>query len=129
MGEPLPRSYSVSFHRLLAEEQGGPKVLTKTAIYDQAGWKAFFGGQPPHPMPGVNAERETLIAIGLGEKPSSGYSVEVLGVTREIGGIVGLMDTVTWREVPPKGAAADVMRYPYCVIVVPLVKSAPVFSP
>jgi hypothetical protein len=49
--------------------------------------------QPP-PLPGADLERETLLAVFLGQKPTGGYGADVRGVTLEGGDLfIDLVET------------------------------------
>jgi hypothetical protein len=66
--------------------------------------------------PAVDFNREIVLAVFLGTRPSAGYSVEIVGAREEGGALV-----VTYRESRPQpgAVAAQVLTSPYHFVAVP----------
>ena len=124
-GMSVPRTYPVDFKVALTGNDG-PKGPVKQEIPNAKAWKALFGVAP---MPRFDPRYETLVVIALGLRRTGGFKVEVTGVTRQVGGVVGLLDTVRWREVKPAGGAIEILTHPFCVFVCAIANSHPVFVP
>lgn len=61
-------------------------------------------------------EREKVIAVALGERPTGGYEVEVVSATQISGGVVGLQTVIGYVERGPQGPATQVLTYPHHVV-------------
>jgi hypothetical protein len=82
-------------------------------------WKAS-GGELAH-LPKVDFETEEVLAVFAGEKPSSGYGVEILGVFRRPRGDTLPQIKVFYRLTKPPADSfqATVLTYPAKVVVIP----------
>jgi hypothetical protein len=82
-----------------------------------AAWGRAYGAslQPP-PVPAADLERETLLAVFLGSKPTGGYGAEVRGVTLEGGDL--FVDLV--ESAPGPGAmVTQALTSPWLIVRVP----------
>ena len=76
-------------------------------------WRTFAGKSA---YPPIDFKTEAAVIITIGEKPTSGYKIDVKSVTKSKGVLV--VDAVIAR--PAKGAmTAQVITSPYLVIAVP----------
>lgn len=78
--------------------------------------------EPPPPVPPVDFSRYSVVAVFAGEKPTSGYSVEILKVetsgsqTQEPEAIA-----ISVRHRQPKAGefVTEALTYPYHIIMIP----------
>jgi hypothetical protein len=82
-------------------------------------WKAS-GGELAH-LPKVDFETEEVLAVFAGEKPSSGYGVEIIGVYRRPRGDTLPQIKVFYRLTKPPADSVQltVLTYPSAVVVIP----------
>jgi hypothetical protein len=59
---------------LMTGSQGGPLQPKHVVVQSEQDWRNFFPGEAP-PMP--NTDGCTIFLIGLGERPSNGYGIQV----------------------------------------------------
>jgi len=91
--------------------------LLRTSEELATAWGRAYGAslQPP-PIPGADLERETLLAIFLGSKPTGGYGADVRGVTLEGGDL--FVDLV--ESSPAPGAmVTQALTSPWLIVRVP----------
>lgn len=87
---------------------------------DDAAWASLWadhqrGTLPPAPRPAVDFAAERVVALFLGDRPSSGFGVEVVSVAEIASGAAVEVSYVTTR---PTGAAASVVTSPFHVVAV-----------
>ena len=81
----------------------------RLAVRDPAAWAALWQSHAPgEDAPAVDFAADAVLAVFAGEKPSSGWAVE-LGVAEVIGGVLA----VRYRVRPPVGMAQDVITSPF----------------
>jgi hypothetical protein len=71
---------------VVSETHSGLATARREVIRDAAGWSRLWAeihaGRTPAPeRPAVDFEREMLIAVATGTRPSGGFSIQVTGVT------------------------------------------------
>jgi len=91
--------------------------LLRSADELAAAWNRAYGAalQPP-PLPGADLERETLLAVFLGPKPTGGFGAEVRGVTLEGGDLfVDLVET----SPGPGAMVTQALTSPWLIVRVP----------
>ena len=91
--------------------------LLRTPAELSTAWNQAYGAalQVP-PVPGADLDRETLLALFLGPKPSGGYGLEVRGVTVEGGDL--FVDVV--ETAPEPGAiVTQALTHPWLLLRVP----------
>ena len=79
-------------------------------------WAALWKQHTPdRPVPPVDFDREMVVAVFAGSRPTAGYSVEVTSVEERDGAVV-----VSYRELAPSRDAvtAQMLTSPYHVIAV-----------
>lgn len=91
-------------------------VIRDWAIWD-ALWKEHTAGRlPPPPLPTVDFSREMVVAFFLGEKPTSGYAVEI----REVLLTEAELRVRVEVTVPQKGAIVlQILTQPFHIICLP----------
>ncbi|MBN3927003.1 protease complex subunit PrcB family protein [Nostoc sp. NMS4] len=73
---------------------------------------------PPPPIPFVDFTNAQVVAVFAGEKPTSGYSVDILAVEKT-GDSPSLVITVKDCQPNPGDFASDVITQPYHIIRIP----------
>ncbi len=91
--------------------------LLRTEAELATAWNRAYGAslQPP-PQPGADLERETLLAIFLGSKPTGGFGAEVRGVTLEGADLFVDLDLT---EPAPGSMVTQVRTSPWLLLRVP----------
>ncbi len=88
-----------------------------------------YNTEPPPPVPQVDFTRYSVVAVFAGEKPTSGYSVEILSVetsgsqTKE-----QLAITVQYRQPEAGDFVTEALTYPYHIIRIPKIDGKVVFK-
>ena len=103
-----------SLDRGLHSEIDRPRLATaRTAAEWETLWR-LHGGERTRPA--VDFNKELVVAVFLGSRPTAGFAVEIIGV-REVGTAL----VVQYRETrPPAGAiVAQVLTMPYHIAAVP----------
>ncbi len=80
-------------------------------------WR-LVGTRPPRPLA---VGREVAAGVFLGERPTGGFGVEIVGLRRDAAGEGSADDGLIWREQrPPPGAAVtQILTYPWQIAVFP----------
>ena len=117
---PAPREvpFEVVAQGRQAVGVGAPayQLLRSQQELAEAWGRAYGASLQPPPLPGADLERETLLAVFLGPKPTGGYGAEVRGVTLEGGDLfVDLVET----EPGPDAVVTQALTSPWLVLRVP----------
>ena len=101
---------------LIEKSQGGPRDAVEKAITDAAAWAAFWKSYRGDKavLPAVDFAKEDVILVAWGEKPSAGFTLEVVRVERD-----KAETRVLVRRTKPEGAAASVLTHPSCIVRIP----------
>jgi protease stability complex PrcB-like protein len=101
----------LTFARLRSEQSSltytsGLQLPTQFVIRDDSGWQQawteIWRGQTPVPaLPAIDFDRDMVIVVALGEKPTGGYSIFIDSVTETTTGL-----TVQLRTVSPGATCA-----------------------
>lgn len=88
----------------------------QTVARTAAEWTALWKAHDAKPAPVVNFDREIVVALFMGSRPTAGYSVAIVAVTEHDGALV-----VTYKETaPPPGAiTAQILTFPYHIVALP----------
>jgi len=92
-------------------------VARQAAVRSDAEWNMLWSQHAgDRARPAVDFNREMVLAVILGTRPTAGFSVEIVGAREESGALV-----VSYRESrPPTGlVTAQVLTSPYHVVAVP----------
>jgi hypothetical protein len=115
---------SVSPMRMVAVEQGvrsGISTARDVVIRDRGAWEELWaehvaGQQQAASLPNVDFTSQMVLAVFLGEKPSSGYAVSVIGATEADGKVVVDVEVA----VPPRDMSQlAVLTRPFHIVTVP----------
>jgi VWFA-related protein len=89
------------------------QLVLRTAAEWQTAWQRHAPGRP---APGVDFNKNMVVAVFLGSRPSGGYQVEITGVRTN-----GKTLVVQWaeRQPGPGQMAAQVMTAPSHIVTVP----------
>ena len=77
---------------------------------------------PSPPVPKVDFTNDQVVAVFMGEKRTSGYSVEILTVETKSAledDLTSLVITVADRQPKPGNIVQEVITYPYHIITIP----------
>ena len=96
---------AVAFQTVAKGFRSGVIEVTQIVVRTQAEWNALWQKHTsmesnPPPAPAIDFNKELIIGIFLGQKPTGGYEVEVTSVERSEG-----MLTVSFREKSPRPGA------------------------
>ncbi len=89
------------------------QVVIRTA----ADWTAFWRTHNfDKPAPHVDFEKEMVVGVFMGSRPTAGYSVAITGTVERDGALV-----VTYTESSPRPGtmAAQVLTFPYFLAAIP----------
>jgi len=92
-------------------------VARQAAVRSDAEWNMLWSQHAgDRARPTVDFNREMVLAVFLGTRPTAGFSVEIVGAREESGALV-----VSYREGrPPTGiVTAQVLTSPYHLVAVP----------
>jgi len=92
-------------------------VARQAAVRSDAEWNMLWSQHAgDRARPAVDFNREMVLAVFVGTRPTAGFSVEIVGAREESGALV-----VSYRESrPPAGiVTAQVLTSPYHLVAVP----------
>jgi hypothetical protein len=98
-------------------QHGGPRTATMLVARSEAEWQrlaAPFGLRPP--LPRIDFDRQMVVAVGLGERPTGGYTVTITGA-EERGGILHVR--YEERRPRPDELVTQALTAPYHIRVLP----------
>lgn len=93
---------------------------TTLAIYSEDQWKEVWGKvyalRLPRPeLPKIDFEKEMVVAVFMGERPSGGYSIEIINIVRTEEEIVV---AVKEKEPPADSLRTMALTQPYHIVAV-----------
>lgn len=92
----------IPFEVLLEKSQGGAEKDTQFVFEDASSYDTYF--KTDQPKTKIDFNKEGVIVLTSSNKPTSGYIIKVLSVTRESTGMMGGSLTVGFTIMtPPKG--------------------------
>ncbi len=120
-GEATEKAGPVEFESLVRQEQTGlvapeQRVIRTEQAWSEA-WKQIMTYRIPAPeRPVIDFERDMVVLVALGERPTAGYAVEVVSIERD-----GAFLRVVARETKPSAdmAQATVLTHPVHAVRVP----------
>ena len=80
-GEPIDFS-TVARETHSAIQQAGCRVIEDNERFAALWAELYHSRRPELPMPDIDFERETLVAVFQGQQPTGGYAIEVEAVQR-----------------------------------------------
>ena len=109
-----PQSSTVSFTTIARGQQSGVDARSAVLIQDEARLKA----QGIRPQQAVDFNRESVVAVYMGEQKTGGYSVEITSVKLEGGKLVV---TVKQNRPSPGAMVTQALTQPYHAVKIPKV--------
>ena len=102
-----------------ASTSGGPEAARRTVIRDATGWADLWAKSNAHiapvpKAPAVDFGKEVVAFAALGQKPTAGFSIEIVGARKDDGKLILL---VTERAPAPGAPAAAVVTSPWHAVV------------
>ncbi|KAF0141306.1 MAG: hypothetical protein FD153_708 [Rhodospirillaceae bacterium] len=101
--------------RLWRGVQGGPTVGGSMVIHTEAGWNELWN-QIGHdvPQPAFDPEKDIVIAIFLGQRPTAGYDIRLTGTEIRDGFL-----HILYEETVLGAPTPQVITTPYLVFIIP----------
>lgn len=114
----------VDFSTISKGEYSGVQTARNVVVANQQDWERLWREytsdvSTPGPVPRVNFDAEFVVAVFSGEKPRSGYGVEIKRMSTRpttLGRSPVLV--VEFREVQPARLVSDVITYPHHIVKV-----------
>lgn len=104
----------------LYQGPGGPRTSTHAVVHSKNQLTSILPnavalGIDPNQ---IDFENEEAIIVGLGQRPTSGYRIEIKSVVycTDRGGTLPALTLVNYSEETPGGTAQDVLTFPVHVI-------------
>jgi hypothetical protein len=126
-------SERVPFVTIDQGSRSGVRERKSLVIKTETDWKALWRSHvqsnvPAKELPRVDFEKEMIVAVFLGEKPSGGYSVEITRIEENPD---QRQTNVFWRESkpPPGSMVIQALTQPYHVVRLKTVSYPVVFIP
>ena len=102
-------------------QRSGVRKAEQLVIQTPEAWQKLWAEhtakvEPRPPLPNVDFNREMVIAVFMGEKPTGGYSIQVTGVKASENAL-----TVTYRtkQPPPDAIVTQALTQPFHFVAVP----------
>jgi len=119
---PAPRGslHGVPITTLDIGVRSGISTPRQVVVRDEVAWEDLWAehttGRASVPVPNVDFGSQMVLAVFLGEKPSSGYAVTILDAAERDGNLVVDVEV----SVPPAGMSElTILTYPYHMVMVP----------
>ena len=111
----MTQARMIPFHTTLQDTRSGPSRGVFTVVGSDAEWRALDARAE---LPEVDFARELLLVVASGQRPDSGYAVEIREVVDAAPTVGAPVAFVLWEERrDPSGA--DVLSYPIHAVRVP----------
>lgn len=116
---------NIEFLTLAWSRESGYQSATGTVIDDSEQWNNLWqlhtcNEEPRLPAPQVDFTHYSVIAVFAGEKPTSGYSVEILSVeTRGTNEQPSIAIMVQYRQPEPGEFVSREFTYPNHIVKIP----------
>jgi hypothetical protein len=107
-------SASPSFRTVERGSQSNVDSASKVVVRSAAEWTKLWKAHDfDKPEPRVDFEKEMVVGVFMGSRPTAGYTVEILSLADRDGTLV-----VSYREASPRPGtmAAQVLTFPYHLI-------------
>ncbi|MDZ8032665.1 protease complex subunit PrcB family protein [Nostoc sp. DedSLP04] len=125
---------NVDFTTIARGSDSGYQSASQMVIDNSERWIDLWqqhtsNAEPPPPIPQVDFTRNSVVAVFAGEKPTGGYSVEILSAetsgsqTQE-----QLAITVQHRQPGAGDFVTEALTYPYHIIRIPKIDGKVVFK-
>ncbi|MFN6480409.1 protease complex subunit PrcB family protein [Nostoc sp. DedQUE07] len=125
---------NINFRTIARGTDSGYQSASQMVINNSERWidlwqQHTYNTEPPPPVPQVDFTSYGVVAVFAGEKPTSGYSVEILSAetsgsqTQE-----QLAITVQYRHPKAGDFVTEALTYPYHIIRIPKIDGRVVFK-
>jgi hypothetical protein len=114
----VPQARRVKF-KAVVHNQAGPAVAGHEVIdtpEEYKEWIAACTGDKGAFPENIDFEKEMLIAVAAGQRPTGGYDIRITAIAEIVGGVVGVQWEVLYSLNSPGGPAPDVLTYPQHVV-------------
>jgi hypothetical protein len=106
---------------LIAGEHSAIEVASVEELRGEDEWRGWWarhvaGGMSKDEPPPVDWERDLVVAVTLGARPTLGYGLDLVGASRDAGVALVLLRE---REPSPEMLQAQVMTHPFACVVLP----------
>lgn len=120
MTEITDKTKTIEFTTIEQGDFSGINKGFQNLITDSENWQDFWQQhksteQPPPPVPDVDFTKYQVVAVFAGEKGSSGYSVEITGVSRK----EAVMSLEINYTMIATGGVIAVLTQPFHIIQIP----------
>jgi len=108
---------NAGFRTVERGSQSNIDAARQVVIRSAAEWTSFWRTHNfDKPAPQVDFDKEMVLGVFMGSRPTGGYSVKITGVTERDGSLV-----VTYSQTSPRPGAmtAQVLTFPYHLVAVP----------
>lgn len=112
----------VDFSTIAKGDDSGVRTARNVVVSSQHAWKDLWAVHtsdvsPPAPVPPVNFDAEFVVAVFGGQKPASGYAIEIVRM-RTRPATLGRSPVleVGFREEGPSAFEEDVITGPYHIV-------------
>ena len=105
-------------------DQSNVDDAKQVVVRDATAWRAMWRQHAPdRPLPAIDFEKESVVAVFMGSRNTAGYSITILSATEGGGALV-----VKYRETRPTagGVTAQVLTFPYHIVAIPKVAATSV---
>ena len=118
---------NIDFTTLVRGTDSGYQSASQMVLDNSAQWSNLWqlhtcNTEPSPPVPQVDFARYIVVAVFAGEKPTGGYSVEILSAdtsnsqTRDR---QSLVITIEYRQPGAEDFVTEALTYPYHIIKIP----------
>jgi hypothetical protein len=118
---------NIDFTTIARGTDSGYQSASQMTIDNSERWIGFWqlhtcNTEPPPPVPQVDFSRYNVVAVFAGEKPTGGYSVEILSAETSSSQTTdrsSLVITVQYRQPGAGEFVTEALTYPYHMIRIP----------
>lgn len=127
---------NIDFTTIARGTNSGYQGASQMVIDNSEQWINFWqqhtsNAEPPPPVPQVDFSRDSIVAVFAGEKPTGGYSIEILsaetsGSQIQERSVIAI--TVQHCQPEPGDFVTEALTYPYHIIRIPKIDGRVVFK-
>ena len=122
---------NIDFTTIARGTDSGYQNASQMAIDNSERWIALWqqhtsNTEPSPPLPQVDFTRYSVVAVFAGEKPTGGYSIEILSaetIGSQTQNQPSLVITVKYRQPKAGEFVTEALTYPYHMIRIPKIDS------
>jgi hypothetical protein len=118
---------NIDFTTIAQGTDSGYQSASQMVIDNSERWNNFWqlhtcNTEPPSPVPQMDFTRYSIVAVFSGEKPTGGYSVEILSaetISSQTRDQPSLAISVQYRQPGAGDFVTEALTYPYHMIRIP----------